>query len=1343
MKKIFLGIIAILLLDVGLFGQTTPNLGLNIPPFGTQNWNTPINANFSKLDILLAPYGTATIAGTLVYFNGTNWVSVNGNTSGTNVLQEDANGNPSWVPNGGGGGGSVVSVTGTDNQIKVTGIATPVVSIPSNFTFPGTVTNNLSIFGPTTSAQLKSLLTDETGSGAAVFSTSPTFVTPNLGVATASGLTMSAGNIDSASVPVVQEVPNAASGGTTVNSLAKISTTGAVKTLTTDTGIPAFIVVGGAGTAGNALLAQGGQAQCTMDATNASGVQGQPVFASSTAAGDCSTAPTAGSGVWIVGTLLSNSTSVGNPSPVMVSGLYVTASSSSGSAGGDLSGTYPNPAVQKVTTTACALSGAFITGSSCYANEQAAMSAAAGGLAQTPQTYSGSDVPNGTRLTSINTPTLSTQTAQTHLFDYRFGGLAESLFNPAGDQLSGLLAPRQLIVNWTNTQFGKQAVTTPGYADIFGLYIQQNILFGTQNWNQNGYVNKNNFEPLTITQNQYSPLQGIGLGVGVNGYSQGDALALAIGSHCFGGTNAGSDESCEAIDADISQGYITYLGTISGNPAPGALSATVAPTQGQKTQGIGRWLLDLTQAVTTGSVTSVTGTGLVAVVFSGTSLGTSTATTTSAAITVPGGATTPGSVNIQVGSSAGFSTSSLSCVADANSFETVIPSAVPDGTHITANFTQPHLSGATIATGGACGTFFELDADRYNTGGTVGFVGVTPPLREVWPFVTSSSNTAATVWVSSSGTASSFAGTAATFPGAAYHQYPGAIVSDIRNGGDTVSDTLGLAPNSADFASGDSVEVALYPTVKIRFGNIQLNTFFWQNTNVSGISYNGHVGVNTTGWGITNNTPANLYTGHGGNAAPPNRGFRLTGDWNYGIWADNFPDSILIYADCPYNSSGTKDCTVNSDKIVLGMQGNSQDDTLTHNPSTGTYKFNIPSATFTFATAGFTAPGLTVSGISGSTQCLHASTTGVVTGTGSDCGAGGGFANPMTTLGDIIYENATPAAARLAGPTGVNSVPQVLTSTPSGGLATAPAWTVTGVSPNAQTGTSYTIAATDRGGYVSLSNASAVAVTLPQAGTTGFASNFVFVTCDIGAGTATITPTTSTISVSTGTGYTAGASSLALTTGQCASIYSDNTNYSAILRAGSSGSVSSFSAGNLSPLFTTSVATATSTPALTFALSNAAANTVFGNATSGSAAPGFTSSPIVTSIGTGTPPSCTPGTGGVYCAGEGTAPTGAASVDMLYADSTLHGFKAIINNTNAHKIFYGELGSCSMSAATTCTFSAGASFSGTPICFATIQASPPATANVASCAISGTTVTITAGASNSLTWNALLVGNPD
>lgn len=89
---------------------------------------------------------------------------------------------------------------------------------------------------------------------------------------------------------------------------------------------------------------------------------------------------------------------------------------------------------------------------------------------------------------------------------------------------------------------------------------------------------------------------------------------------------------------------------------------------------------------------------------------------------------------------------------------------------------------------------------------------------------------------------------------------------------------------------------------------------------------------------------------------------------------------------------------------------------------------------------------------------------------------------------------------------------------------------------NAQTGTTYTIAATDLGKLISFTNAGSIAVTLPQATTAGFGKGFwCIVKCLSGStGTATITPTTSTID---------GGATLALLPGQSAIIYSDGTNY--------------------------------------------------------------------------------------------------------------------------------------------------------------------------------------------------------
>ena len=87
--------------------------------------------------------------------------------------------------------------------------------------------------------------------------------------------------------------------------------------------------------------------------------------------------------------------------------------------------------------------------------------------------------------------------------------------------------------------------------------------------------------------------------------------------------------------------------------------------------------------------------------------------------------------------------------------------------------------------------------------------------------------------------------------------------------------------------------------------------------------------------------------------------------------------------------------------------------------------------------------------------------------------------------------------------------------------------------------------------------------------------------------------------------------------GQALASYNSTTGAFTTVAVGS-GTVTSFSAGNLSPLFTTSVATATTTPALTFALTNAGGGTVFGNSGTSSGAPAYTIAPQLGVPGTST-----------------------------------------------------------------------------------------------------------------------------
>lgn len=140
-----------------------------------------------------------------------------------------------------------------------------------------------------------------------------------------------------------------------------------------------------------------------------------------------------------------------------------------------------------------------------------------------------------------------------------------------------------------------------------------------------------------------------------------------------------------------------------------------------------------------------------------------------------------------------------------------------------------------------------------------------------------------------------------------------------------------------------------------------------------------------------------------------------------------------------------------------------------------------------------------------------------------------------------------------ATPTGTGTVTSI---TPGGGLtstltATAPGSAITTSGTlsgaelvNAQTGTSYTIVDGDRAKLITLSNASPVAVTLPQAGASSqFQAGWY---CDIenlSVLPALITPTTSTID---------GATSFSLGTNQGVRIASNGSNYST--QRGGSGS---------------------------------------------------------------------------------------------------------------------------------------------------------------------------------------------
>lgn len=130
---------------------------------------------------------------------------------------------------------------------------------------------------------------------------------------------------------------------------------------------------------------------------------------------------------------------------------------------------------------------------------------------------------------------------------------------------------------------------------------------------------------------------------------------------------------------------------------------------------------------------------------------------------------------------------------------------------------------------------------------------------------------------------------------------------------------------------------------------------------------------------------------------------------------------------------------------------------------------------------------------------------------------------------------------------------------------------------------------------------------------------------------------------------------------------------------GGSGTVTSFSAGALSPLFTTSVATSTTTPSLSFSLSSAAQNSVLaGPASGGAGAPSYQTAPTFSAANLTNLPSLPyPGAGITVSTGSAwgtslTAPTGAL-VGVGQANTYTAGMKQTFqsSSTTAGEAFGG------------------------------------------------------------------------
>jgi hypothetical protein len=119
------------------------------------------------------------------------------------------------------------------NTLTFTGTDTSSVAFGAGGTV-AYVANKLSVFAATTSAELAGVISDETGTGALVFASSPTLVTPTLGAALATSITATSGNMTVAAASGNNSVNITPTGTGTVDVANKRITSVAEPTQSTD-----------------------------------------------------------------------------------------------------------------------------------------------------------------------------------------------------------------------------------------------------------------------------------------------------------------------------------------------------------------------------------------------------------------------------------------------------------------------------------------------------------------------------------------------------------------------------------------------------------------------------------------------------------------------------------------------------------------------------------------------------------------------------------------------------------------------------------------------------------------------------------------------------------------------------------------------------------------------------------------------------------------------------------------------------------------------------------------------------------------------------------------------------
>ncbi len=165
-------------------------------------------------------------------------------------------------------------------------------------------------------------------------------------------------------------------------------------------------------------------------------------------------------------------------------------------------------------------------------------------------------------------------------------------------------------------------------------------------------------------------------------------------------------------------------------------------------------------------------------------------------------------------------------------------------------------------------------------------------------------------------------------------------------------------------------------------------------------------------------------------------------DWDTAFGWGNHASAGYLTAETNANSLIADDVATNATMYPVWVTANTgnlplkvSSTKMTFNPSTG--MLTATSGQFTLATSG-TYNELTLTKQATGFTIAGGTISKTLTVTGDATISGTPLSNPMTTLGDIIYEDAVPAPNRLAGDT--SNTRKFLRTLSVGGVAQAPAW---------------------------------------------------------------------------------------------------------------------------------------------------------------------------------------------------------------------------------------------------------------------------------------------------------------